>query len=324
MIIEGVTTSSASTKPPVTSDTSVLSERMAFINGLPRYGVDTTPVIEELFFDTPEEALNHVNTAPALSNKDIFNTWPRTDGQNIYSAENASGHARSWYFNSTSDSFVMPDNTSRHNTIVSPNVYSSFEFEATLTSHHSDDDAIGLVMSASFVNDRPHLLTAVRTRGGVFGIDSYAIAYYNGETNSHSIIIDVPGESVTRRWSGVETHVKINRDQDIFRVNTTKFAPGSFEEIVLDLNDYPELSVFKGPTRYGFYTYSQSGSTYLNINQPFAGARIVDVSSNTVWKSENGEWVQVGTGISLTDIIEPPRIILNPETGKTYYVHYNS
>lgn len=325
MILEGVITSSASTQPPVASDDSQALTKLIILDDTLRYGdASNIPVVEELFFETQEEAINHVATVPAISNKDIFNTWPRTDGANIYAADNASGHASSWYYNDISESFVMPDNTARHNTIVSPNVYSSFEFEATLTSPGSDDDGIGLVMAASFINDKPHLLVALRTRGGILGIDSYAILYYNGETNSNTIIREIPGEVTARRWSGAETHVKVQRDLDIFRVNTTKYEPGSFEEVVLDLNDHPELGVFKGPTRYGFYTYSQAGSTYLNINQPYAGARVVDISTNTVWESQNGEWVQIGTGLNLSDIIEPPRIVLNPETGKTFYVYYGN
>lgn len=278
------------------------------------------PEVEALMFDNDSQASNYMSQNAAPSMQQIFNTWPRTDGGTYYASGQSGGEAGDWYYDSGSDQFVMPTNTSLPNTILSLDELDSYRLAATLTSGSSDDDAIGLVLAARVVNGTAHILAVIRTQGGFpEPASGYGIIYYDGSATR--VIADIGGGGTTGAWSGRASRVDVQRNGDSFSINATRFDGSALPQYNFSLNSDSALAKFKGPASFGFYTHSQPGSTYVDVSMPFAEGRVYSAASKKVWEAQSGSWVDVSSSKAASDFIQWPRVAVNPETGARYYVY---
>ena len=267
---------------------------------------------------------------PSVS--DIFNNWGRFDGNYFYENKDASsGNADDWEFLTDPDRVSMPLNVTPYNGFVSPEKLENYTFEATLSSPNSDNDTVGLVIAFVREGSKNYVLSALRTHGGTDPSDGWGVVYGDGETgadynNRSEWIIDQKSVGgVEGGWSGDQSRVKIQREGDIIRCYTTDWnSVDSYEatsEIVIDLSSDSRLARFKGAQSYGYSTFSQPYSTYLDIN--LGGAldvtRVFDANNGEVWEYIQGSgWTKLGTTVQQE--LGYVREVTNPETGDTYLI----
>ena len=164
---------------------------------------------------------------------------------------------------------------------------------------------------------------------------------------------DISVDSETGGWGSQITRVKVERTSDTIKCYTTNwddenvYQPSS--EMVINLaNDtvigshtanngstaIPDLAIFSGAKQYGYFTYSQPYSTYLDIE--LAGGISADTlilltgGSDSDSDGNDDSWTgcQVWTygsfwvlsGNSIQDELGYIREITNPETDKTYLI----
>jgi len=282
----------------------------------------------------------------------IFDTWARFDGNNYFEnkdAEGISNNAAAWQLLTDDvtgdgigdDRVSMPSNVYPYNGFVSPDKLENYTFEATLNSPNGDDDTIGLLIAFDRIDGVNHTLSAVRTQGGNNPRQGWAVVYGEG-TNQYVYVIDEKEiGATTSGWSDKCTRVKIVRTGSTIECYTTpwftdKSNPAAYDgssKITVDLTDsnYPGLSNFIGAKSYGYMTYSQPYSTYLDIS--FSGgldaatlSLLTDRdpleniwSSSEVWKYENGTWAIVNNQ-TIQQELGYVRDVTNPDTGKTFTI----
>tara|TARA_B100000700_G_scaffold101966_1_gene115012 strand:+ start:62131 stop:63111 length:981 start_codon:yes stop_codon:yes gene_type:complete len=325
MIIEQARTKMENMEvPTVQSPPDVQAgNKLAFSNGrLASFPLQELPQFDEFVFESDAELDQYMADNPAPGLKTVFDTWPRTHGSTFYEAgSNYGGYADDWYYDEGIGSFVMPTNVGTPNAILSLYQYEAYEFSARLTSNNSDDDMIGLVMAAVIVDGNPHMLLVTRHQGGIPG-SSFALSYYNPAVSSGRTELAGINASTYSRWSGRWSDVRIVRQGNLFTVTATQYnTSAELGPLTLDLGEHPELSMFAGKARYGFYTYSQSGSTYLNVQQPDSAQRLFSMESNRLVSGANGQWGE--SSDKLSERIGWPALVRNPLTGKVFFVHEN-
>lgn len=287
------------------------------------YGVQMSSDIPVVFSTTStgvNEITSRVNP-PTVT--DIFNNWARIDGSAYYeNKDSASGQALDWRLLTSPDRVLMPTNTATGNGFISPELLDNYTFEATLTSDNGDDDQIGLIIA--FVRDSGvnKVLAAVRNKGGVRPSLGWGIVYveYGSSTSQWTINnLDVGG--VSGGWSSARTRVKVERNGDIITAWCTSWDDvGNYDEttkITLDLNSDDRLAVFKGPKPYGYYTYSQANSTYLDVR--IKGAldlsSVYNISTGVRSEFDGVSWVT--STQSIQDAVGYITRIINPFTYQT-------
>jgi len=280
------------------------------------------PEVEAYMFNSDTEAQSFIAANPAPTLQDVFNTWPRVDGDNYYaSASSAGGEAADWYYDTSNNRFVMPTNTGSSNSIISPDAVADYELEAVLTSSNNDDDSIGLVVAAQVQGGVPYQLVVVRNKGGNAPSSGYGLLYLEGSSVTVLESWGGEGDDVSGGWSGARTKVRVRKNGDAFTVDTEKFNGGSFTARNFNINDYSETTRFSGDQRFGFYTRSQSESTYENVVWPFTAGRVFSASSGRAWIAESGSWVNQGTTRPFSDWLNWPRVAVNPNTNDRFYVY---
>ena len=260
--------------------------------------------------------------------QDIFNSWGRFDGNSFFENKddpNISSNASAWQFLSNPDRVSMPLNVYPYNGFVSPEKLENYTFEATLSSPDSDNDTIGLVIAFVQIDGTNYTLTAVRNQGGHSPSEGWGVCYGEG-SNYYSWIIDSKSVGGTSYgWYGAQSAVKIVRNGDLIKCYATDWNDTATyqaaSEIVIDLDSDPRLAKFKGARSYGYVTYSQPDSTYLDI-QIGGGldvSKIYDAASGEVWEYIQGSgWTLLAT--SVWDELGFVREVTNPETGDTYLI----
>jgi len=287
--------------------------------------VTPLPPIEALIYASDvgvQDAIANGYTPPTVA--DIFNTWARFDGGTLYDdASSSAGGADDWQLLTEPDRILMPTNISPGNGIISPEGFDNYTFEATLFSDNSDDDTIGLI--AAFYRDGStnKSLNLIRTKGGTAPAKGFGFVYTENGSDTWTINnIDVGG--VAGGWSSEKSRIKIQRQGDILKAYATEWNDeGNYQvysEIILDLNSDSRLSVFKGKKPYGYYSYSQANSTYLDVE--FTGGldatKLYDIEGNVLWEYIDGTWTNTGTTIQ--EDLGYVRDCTNPETGITYLI----
>jgi hypothetical protein len=290
--------------------------------------INVTPLPEQEYYlyQSNNEATTAVSELSPPTVADVFNTWARIDGANYFvDKSTATGSAAHWQLLTNPDRVLQPDNTSLGCGFISPDLLDNYTFEATLTSNNSDNDQIGLIIA--FVRDGSvnKTLSAIRTKGGQQPSSGWGLIYTeNGPWVPTWTINNISVGGVNGGFSGAQTRVKIQRQGDIIKAYTTNWNDVNnyqiSSEIVLDLNSDSRLQIFKGLKPYGYYTHSQSNSTYLNVK--FSGGvelnKIFDAETGKVWEYLNGQWVD--TGRTVQDDIGYIRKVTNPETNQRFIV----
>ncbi|MGY0216288.1 Ig-like domain-containing protein [Endozoicomonadaceae bacterium StTr2] len=304
-----------------------------------RVYINVTPLPEQELYIYRDTATT--NTARASQTpptvQDVFDSWGRFDGNQFYSGlSEASGNAAAWQFLTGPDRVQMPLNVYPPNGFVAPDdeKVDNYTFEATLNSNDSDDDTIGLV--AAFTREKNaqgadvnNILTIVINTGGTPPHSTGCGVYLNYDSiGSTNRLLKQYNIGTGGGWSGKKVRVKIQRQQDIFKFYVSNWNDidnyNIASEMIIDLNSDPELHRFKGKRSYGYITYSQPYSTYLDIK--FSGglnkSMLCDIEANKVWRFENGQWRDKGETIQ--QVIGYTRKVSNPETGHRYIIKQSS
>lgn len=296
--------------------------------------VTPLPELEAFVYQTETETLAAVDSYTPPTMEDVFNNWGRFNGNEFYAnrqeaIDQGSTNASAWTFDETLNSVVMPLNVAPANGFVSEETVDNYVFEATLTSDNGDNDTIGLV--AAFVREDTtnYILTIVLNTGGMnpstTGCGVY-FGYYGVGTGDKQL-----GEfdiGVGNGWSGRTVRVKVQRQGDIFSFYVTNWdQTGSYlaqSEIVIDLNSDTDLERFKGKQSYGYLTYSQPNSTYLDIS--FKGgldtSKLYDAQNNTVWEYTDDSW-SMASG-TLQSYLSYIRKVYNRQTEERFLIYANS
>ncbi|MBQ4845270.1 hypothetical protein [Pseudoalteromonas sp. MMG005] len=288
--------------------------------------VTPLPELEAFVYRTQAEVSTAIASYSPPTMEDVFNSWARFAGATYFpDASTATGEAADWQFLRSPDRVSMPTNTSSGCGFISPDKLDNFSFEATLTSPAADDDTIGLIVAFVREGGVNKFLALVRTKGGMGPNQGYGLIYSeNGPWPPTWVINDINIDGVAGHFDGAKTRVKIQRQGDVITCYTTNwndvdnYQAGS--KITLDLNSDNRLNIFKGPQQYGYYTHSQAGSTYLDIdfNGGLDASKIYDAQNNQCWEYTGGSWQLVqGTIQSHLGYI---RKVFNPETLERFLI----
>ena len=269
--------------------------------------------------------------------QDIFDSWGRFDGNNFYEnkdAEGISSNAAAWQFLIDPDRVSMPLNVSPYNGFVSPDKLENYTLEATLSSTNSDNDTIGLVIAFVREGGINYSLIAVRNTGGTYPTVGWGVCYMENSGgysySSATWLIDsksVGGASGS--WGGKQTRVKIVRNGDSVKAYTTNWNDvntyQASSEIVVDLDSDARLSKFKGAQSYGYMTFSQPDSTYLDVQMGggLDASKIYNANNAQAWEYIQGSgWTLLATTVQQE--LGFVREVTNPETGLTYLIRQSS
>lgn len=291
------------------------------------------PKSEALIYLNSLDANNTVSNFSPPTMQDIFNNWGRFNGDKYYINKDAAisandTNAQAWEFLNNPDRISMPLNVSPINGFISPDKLDNYTFECTVTSTSTDDDANGLVIAFVRDNNINKSLVLWRTNGGTAPVNGFGIAYYENGTLVNLINdINVGGvykNSKYNGWNNRQSRLKILRSGDIIECYCTNWDDVNnyqvSSKLTLDLNSQTFLNIFKGKCSYGYATFSQPNSTYLNpvIKGSLNYNQIIDSETGKVWEYIDGIWVD--TGKTIQQVLGYIREVKNPLTGETFLI----
>ena len=294
--------------------------------------INITPLPEQesYIYRDSGDAIAATQTLVPPTQQDIFNSWDRFDGSNYYpGGTTPGGQAADWYYNTTTESFVQPTNTSLGGGFISPTTHSDFTFEGTVYSiATNDNDTIGLIAAFARDGTTNKALVAARTKAGQQPTGHWGVFYTeNGPWTPQYVIANISfttGSTSANTWYPDQARIKVQRQGDIFKFYTTHWNDLEnyqiASEITVDLNSDSRLAVFKGEAPYGYYSHSQGGSTYADIN--FTGGLdaniLIDAQTGIVYEWNGSSWVD--SGRTIQDEIGYTRKVTNPANGQRFIV----
>lgn len=313
-------------------------------------------------FRTDKEAILYQNVVEPPTPQRILAAWPRAssfryfpDPSNIPPTSNPANtwSAGRWYYNGNLDAFVQPINSEQIEQIFSPIKIDTFEFEATMYADPSapgywhDDDYVGLVAASDIIGGDLVTVLVGTHSGGLGSVPRFSIQLIDQSNPAHvanpklwngSKVI-VGNNFLTRRLTsqggrtGLYTRIKITRAGPFLRAVATQWNDldnyQENQELVVNLASLPGKGKLLAdrPARYGFCSFSNTGSTYLDYvirsDQVINDLKIYSEETNKFWSYANGSWgLQSDTAAS--DLLPATRInnirtkenfIINPDTG---------
>lgn len=165
--------------------------------------------------------------------------------------------------------------------MVSNNNIRSYNFQVDLKSTSADDDTIGVVIGYVRENGYEYTLSAIRTCGGMFGGETWALITNIGQSIGFGgNIISNPIMS-TRIYSGSATApsgvrwnlnpngttIRIEKDGPIVKAFTSQFDSNTIDQstlIEINLNDFEDTKRFIN-SRFGISNFSQGNVNYENF-----------------------------------------------------------
>ncbi|MNR88505.1 hypothetical protein D3C72_194430 [compost metagenome] len=239
------------------------------------YSSDTPQI--NAYFGKPAEPIS-----PTENN--IFNTWKRFSGNNVY--ENAgqdapaSSDAKRWEFNPENSSIRITNNSPSYTGMVNLTKSDSFKMKATLSSGVKDDDLIGLVIGYVEVGGIPQTLTAVRSGGFNGSGNTWFLMTTNG--NARTIVaqknMSAPNaynNTKSQNWAELgKTQIEVTRkgNQIIAKTSQFSFMTSGVNNDALPIDEsttitytIPSGSLFAEPAQYGFSALSQQLATFEDM-----------------------------------------------------------
>jgi len=285
------------------------------------------PEIEVYLFPTEElDLFKNTYTPPTLT--EIFNTWDRFSNNTLYypAGTTPGGEAAAWQLYGTG--FRCTVNSGYLTGFVSPEEFTNYVHECTLSSNAEDNDVIALVVAFKRIGASNYAILAVREPGGVTdwtGSTSWSLALYvDGVV---SVISKVNNTSFKKsgNWSAVKhTRVRVERIGSMLIATCSQFGTTSLlavSKLEIDINDFPNLAWALEPCKYGYSCFSQQYSTFSSV--VFEGGananQLFDLTLNCTWDYVNGAWVQ-DTNKTVQDVVGYPRTVTNPINGKSYRI----
>ncbi|KID56740.1 hypothetical protein JF50_12585 [Pseudoalteromonas luteoviolacea] len=299
--------------------------------GVVYINITPLPELESYIYRTQQQADQARQDYRPPTVQDIFNNWARFNGNEYYlnkqdaEARN-SANAKAWFYQASTDSVVMPLNVSPSNGFVSAEKVDNYTLEATLSSDSTDNDTIGVV--AAFVREGNinYVLTIVLNTGGTPPNATGCGVYfgYAGVGSGSDKLLGQYNIGTGGSWSNKRVRVKVQRQGDIFKFYVTPWnQTGSFQsasEIVVDLNNDTDLHRFKGKQSYGYITYSQPNSTYLDIDLRggLDVSKLYDAQNNDVWEYIGSAWQSVSG--SIQSHLGYVRKVYNPQSKERFLI----
>lgn len=334
-------------------DISYSSRQSINIRNIERYiksEVDLPPVTINIF-DDQNELQDQLDELKPVTQKDIFNTWPRFvfnaggSGQQYWEnpQQQTDGQAQ-WQWQENNQRVYMPLNQQVWSGFMSDKKYDRYDLECTVGSTDGDDDWKQIIIQHKFENDINKLLMVVvsSNQGGqTWPNNQYGqmIIAYNGgnldlhnnnyHTQTNSLLIPFttdprPGGG----WSGKERRIGIVRRGDTITIRLSNWNQTVFNETLtktINLNDYPDLATFKGPQAYGFTNFSQGQSYYKDLF--FDGGERMDTityqPTGEVYTYEPSTGWTVEQGLNLVDIYGQPRVLISEKDGRRFLLNTN-
>jgi len=302
--------------------------------------IDPLPEAGFLLYNDTDEANSEIAGFSPPTQETIFNTWARFDGTAYFEdgSQANTTDSTSWLGPPDSPYIEQPNNTGNPTGFVSPasERYDNFTLEVTLRSGQTDDDAIGAIVAFSRANNQNNAIVVQRTQGGVEPRQGFGISVMINGTNSNEapsrILAEASVDGVNRNgqsgdqqgFNGRGSRVKITRNGDYIRAVCTPWfyqgeaVPAYDENNALEINltDAADLTEFRGPQSYGYYTWSQGGASFQD--EVIVGAN--DLTK--ILNGENGEVYEWNENTqtwdlqpdSIQDLTGWPRIVFNPRS----------
>lgn len=264
--------------------------------------------------------------------QEILASWPRIENISFYAngAAAPAGSVSNWYYDADRDSFVQPDNSGSIQSIVSPVKLTQYIFESTLTSTNADDDLIGLVAAADVIDGGVNIVYVAVNAGGL-GPRRFCIRFADStnpeagvEIMGNNILPSHANSGSGNGWSGKRVKVRVSRNGNMISAKCSTWNGSSYldaSELILNLNDLPRNGPqLSNPSRYGFCTQSQAGSTYLGYSIQSAeipdDTLVYSAETNTKWKYSANSWNFVNNSAP-NDFSNFDRVI-NTKTGDIF------
>lgn len=262
---------SMSIPPTITSKKFSIEVQDMDGNPMPSYVPDIPEQKVNWLLD-PYEFEEIVGTVNGVYMKNVFSEWTKFSHQGTNQPANAH-ELNAWSYNASTDEIVCTENTGTYVGAVSPDAYNNFTLNSTFRSNVADNDAMGIVIAfAKDAAGREYTLSAIRnhTLTNKWGI------YYNFlQSNEVLLAEDVTFPIAGGNWNTFYpngTVIEVSRHDDEIVARTSKAGDTVLGyAISINLNDRPELAVFKGPKPIGVSSWSQQGAS-LKI-QTFQGER---------------------------------------------------
>lgn len=282
---------------------------------------------------TAEELAECKNASPSFA--DVFATWKKFS--HLDANDNAvSADLNNWYYDSTLNTVVQPNNSTSYNGFISPKSYSTYDITVRVYSTNQDDDTIGLVAAfAKDNNGKEHTLSFVRAANGTGGKTWVAVLDYRAFSltsteNGQSIIVDKSdaAPASVNKWSelGTGSVINITRNGNVFTAKCSQFNSNTIDSstlITIDLdtwsNVYPTLELFKGKAPWGYSNFSQAQSKYENISIPNDNFIFDLVNDEVLLFNFNTKQWEVMPNTTPIEAIGTGRFSYNDITDKLFY-----
>lgn len=304
--------------------------------------------INAIAVNTQTELTDALNSEPPTM-LDVFNTWDRSSPYNnvFYpGGSGAAGDHGAWYFNTSINSFVNPNNTTQPVHITAPEGQwmKKYKHEAIVQSDDRDDDLLGLVAAYTYINGVPYSINFVRTQGGFSYGGNWACVLMGPGTNrvlkTKTIGGSSPNSSGGNGWSGKTAIIKIERDGNSLKAWTGSHRGSGYQTRDSHVVDpASEMSInfaldppppgianwlpFQGATGYGFMAWSQGDAFYRDwYLHPNPNKRIFDFTNGAPgrvfdWDMLRGKWI-LAPATAWEVVNKLAAEVYFPETGKTY------
>ncbi len=274
----------------------------------------------------------------------VFDEWLRiSHSGDTYPA--APEELTEWSHDPATDTISCTINSTTLIGFISPDRHGDYIFDVIISSTANDDDLIGICLGFVEEDGRQYTFTASRSAGGVAGgadtdATLFLIEYNRGQSDQKDIgstngglmwgdgaIDDSRAKGFTSNtdngWDKYPTgcRIRVERFGDIFTIKTSDLGSDILKEsatVTIDINDYPELERFRGPTQFGYICQSQANSTWDTLRRPVELGTVVDADTLETWSWDGEQFVQV-TDESAKEAVPVNRLFYTEMTGKLYY-----
>lgn len=209
-----------------------------------------------------------VTPAPTPTGQVVFDTWMRSAGAEFYSNPSqipAGSEALAWQ--QSGGKISATTNSNHMISFISPGSYTSYTFEATLSSAEADDDMIGMLAAFARVGSDNYSIVASRQRRGldIYGAGDFTLTLLRNDTVVSVLgVYDTGGKG---NWLGAKTRVQINRDCNKLTVKCSPWGSVVFDEatkLTIDLTG-AGLEMFLPKSYYGLSAQSQANASFSDI-----------------------------------------------------------
>lgn len=293
------------------------SENVKLIKAFMR-GDYLLPETQAYVFGTTAEVNTALSTLVPPTAKQIFDTWDRISNDEYFpKGVGATGEAAAWVWDEALQSARIPVNSATFLGFVSDEYVDYYNHEVTLRSTDADNDGNGVILAFHREGGINHQLVALISPGyDIPGSANINIIYRAGAVGGSlgTIIQSNHYDDIYENWSNQFKRVSVQRRGNTFSLKFSKWNTTNYDSnmnMVVNLDEHPDLQRFKGPKQYGYYNQSQANSFFQNITYygGFLRDIIVDVQSNAVYKYRPIAGWELLAGVKPHNVFGSPRVL---------------